>query len=67
MNAPLNPALLAPVVQTFAVKIVFTAGPDYKVSVRTDSEWNAKRLAQIDARMARFDEPIKSITAERPP
>lgn len=67
MNAPLNHALLAPAVQLYAVKITFGAGPNFKVNVRTGSEEQAKSMALIDARMAHFDEPVASITADRPP
>ena len=67
MNAPLNPALLAPTVQTFAVKITFIDDTVYEVNVRTYSEANAKHMALIDARMSRFDEVVASITTDRPP
>lgn len=67
MNAPLNPALLAPAVHLYAVKITFGAGPDFEVNVRTGSEENAKSMALIDARMAHFDEAVVSITTDRPP
>lgn len=67
MNAPLNPALLAPVVQAFNVKIVFTQGSAYQATVRCADDAKAKVLALIDARMQRYDEPVVSITADRPP
>jgi hypothetical protein len=69
MNAPINPALLAPV-STFAVKIVFTDGT-YQNKVRSSSAVAAKALALQDARMGHvggsFYGAVVSITADRPP
>ncbi len=51
MNAPLHHARLHPVLQRFAVTLLFTSGI-YKRDVDTHSSERAKELALIDARMA---------------
>lgn len=70
MNAPLHPALLAPVVQTFAVKIVFTDGV-YERNVKAATWESARHMALVDARMAHpagsFYGAVLSISADRPP
>jgi len=70
MNAPLNPALLAPAVQTFAVKIVFDTGHVHQVNVEATSWAAARHMALVDA--VAMDggfcqgKPL-SISADRPP
>lgn len=70
MNAPLNPALLAPTVQRYAVTIVFDSGHVHQVTVQSDTWAKARHMALVDA--VAMDgggcqgKPL-SISAERPP
>lgn len=70
MNAPLNPALLAPTAKCYAVTIVFDSGHVHQMNVDAESWSRARELALRDA--VAMDggfcqgKPL-SISADRPP